>query len=165
MNRRSQMKRMTALCVLLALFMGLMTLRLADLQLVNGADYRQQAERTIVRAYSQPAARGEILDRYGRPLISNALGFSITFDYFTWDDETQNETILRLCQIAEDAGLEYYDSLPISAAAPFAYTFSSLEDEEAKKMRSFLAESDNRKLWDIKVDKPKVPAQKVWSKE
>ena len=32
-------------------------------------------------------------------------------------------------------------------------------------MRSFLAESDNRKLWDIKVDKPKVPAQKVWSKE
>ena len=30
MNRRSQMKRMTALCVLLALFMGLMTLRLAD---------------------------------------------------------------------------------------------------------------------------------------
>lgn len=163
MNRRSQMKRMTALCVALVVFVGLIVLRLADLQLVNGAAYRQQAQRTIVRTYSQPAARGEILDRYGRPLISNALGFSITFDYFAWDEETQNETILRLCEIAEEAGLEYHDSLPVSAAAPFSYTFSSLEDEEAKKIKTFF--EDNRERWSIKIQRPKTPSQKEWRKE
>ena len=163
MNRRSQMKRMTALCALLTLFIGLIGLRLADLQLVNGAAYRQQAERTIVRTYSQPAARGEILDRYGRPLISNSLGFSISFDYFTWDEETQNETILRLCDIAEEAGLEYYDSLPVSAAAPFSYTFSSMEDEEAKKMRAFFEKK--REDWKIKIQRPQSPSQKEWRKE
>ena len=163
MNRRSQMKRMTALCALLTLFIGLIGLRLADLQLVNGAAYRQQAECTIVRTYSQPAARGEILDRYGRPLISNSLGFSISFDYFTWDEETQNETILRLCDIAEEAGLEYYDSLPVSAAAPFSYTFSSMEDEEAKKMRAFFEKK--REDWKIKIQRPQSPSQKEWRKE
>lgn len=157
------MKRMTALCVVLVVFVGLIALRLADLQLVNGATYRQQAQRTIVRTYSQPAARGEILDRYGRPLISNALGFSITFDYFAWDEETQNETILRLCEIAEEAGLEYHDSLPVSAAAPFSYTFSSLEDEEAKKIKTFF--EDNRERWSIKIQRPKTPSQKEWRKE
>lgn len=163
MNRRSQMKRMAFLCVMLTLFLGLITLRLADLQLVNGAAYREEGERKITRTYTQPAARGEILDRYGRPLISNALGFSITFDYFTWDSQAQNETILRLCQIAEDAGLEYYDSLPVSAAAPFSYTFSSLEDEQAKKMKTFFEE--NRESWGIKVDRPKLPSQKEWGRE
>lgn len=157
------MKRMTALCVALVVFVGLIVLRLADLQLVNGAAYRQQAQRTIVRTYSQPAARGEILDRYGRPLISNALGFSITFDYFAWDEETQNETILRLCEIAEEAGLEYHDSLPVSAAAPFSYTFSSLEDEEAKKIKTFF--EDNRERWSVKIQRPKTPSQKEWRKE
>lgn len=157
------MKRMTALCVALVVFVGLIVLRLADLQLVNGAAYRQQAQRTIVRTYSQPAARGEILDRYGRPLISNALGFSITFDYFAWDEETQNETILRLCEIAEEAGLEYHDSLPVSAAAPFSYTFSSLEDEEAKKIKTFF--EDNRERWSVKIQRPQTPPQKEWRKE
>lgn len=157
------MKRMTALCVALVVFVGLIALRLADLQLVNGAAYRQQAQRTIVRTYSQPAARGEILDRYGRPLISNALGFSITFDYFAWDEETQNETILRLCEIAEEAGLEYHDSLPVSAAAPFSYTFSSLEDEGAKKIKTFF--EDNRERWSVKIQRPKTPSQKEWRKE
>ena len=163
MNRRSQMKRMAFLSVVLTLFLGLITLRLADLQLVNGAAYREEGERKITRTYSQPAARGEILDRYGRPLISNALGFSITFDYFTWDSQTQNETILRLCQIAEDAGLEYYDSLPVSAAAPFSYTFSSMEDEQAQKMKAFFEQHQDK--WSTKIDRPKVPAQKVWRKE
>lgn len=157
------MKRMALLSVVLTIFLGLITLRLADLQLVNGAAYREEGERKITRTYSQPAARGEILDRYGRPLISNALGFSITFDYFTWDSQAQNETILRLCQIAEDAGLEYYDSLPVSAAAPFSYTFFSMEDEQAQKMKAFFEQ--HRDQWSTKISRPKVPAQKEWRKE
>ena len=80
MNRRSQLKRMALLSGFLVVALGLMVLRLVDLQIVNGASYREKAQRKILRTYDQPASRGEILDCYGRPLVSNTLGFSISFD-------------------------------------------------------------------------------------
>lgn len=124
MNRRSQIKRVGLLCTLMVLICGLMVLRLVDLQVVNGAAYREEAERKILRTYKQPASRGEILDCYGRPLVSNALGFSITFDYYSWDWKAQNDVILRICAITENAGIPHYDTLPVTLEAPFAYTFA-----------------------------------------
>lgn len=59
MNRRSQIKRVGLLCTLMVLICGLMVLRLVDLQVVNGAAYREEAERKILRTYKQPASRGE----------------------------------------------------------------------------------------------------------
>ena len=65
---------------MMVLIAGLMVLRLVDFQIVNGAAYRQEAERKILRTYEQPASRGEILsDYYGRPLVSSPLSHSITF--------------------------------------------------------------------------------------
>ena len=66
MNRRSQLKRMALLRGFLVVALGLMVLRLVDLQIVNGATYREKAQRKILRTYDQPASRGEILDCYGR---------------------------------------------------------------------------------------------------
>lgn len=151
MNRRSQIKRVGLLCTLMVLVCGLMVLRLVDLQVINGAAYREEAERKILRTYKQPASRGEILDAYGRPLVSNALGFSIAFDYFTWDRDKQNDVILRICAIVDDAGIAHYDTLPITADAPFAYTFASQEEESAKKLISFFEE--NKKAFRIDVPK------------
>lgn len=135
----------------MVLICGLMVLRLVDLQVVNGAAYREEAERKILRTYKQPASRGEILDCYGRPLVSNALGFSITFDYYSWDWKAQNDVILRICAITENAGIPHYDTLPVTLEAPFAYTFASKEEEGAKKLISFF--EDNRKAWRIEEDK------------
>ena len=58
MNRRNQIRRIGVLCSMMVLIAGLMVLRLVDLQIVNGAAYRQEAERKILRTYEQPASRG-----------------------------------------------------------------------------------------------------------
>ena len=123
MNRRNQIRRIGVLCSMMVLIAGLMVLRLVDLQIVNGAAYRQEAERKILRTYEQPASRGEILDCYGRPLVSNALGFSITFDYYSWDSKLQNNVILQICAITDAAGLTHADSLPVTTTAPFLRCF------------------------------------------
>ena len=154
MNRRSQLKRMALLSGFLVVALGLMVLRLVDLQIVNGATYREKAQRKILRTYDQPASRGEILDCYGRPLVSNTLGFSISFDYYSWEKEEQNQVILDICAITQQAGLEHYDTLPITTDAPFAYTFASYEEDTAKNLRSFI--EDNEKLWRIPVEKEEL---------
>ena len=51
MNRRSQLKRMALLSGFLVVALGLMVLRLVDLQIVNGATYREKAQRKILRTY------------------------------------------------------------------------------------------------------------------
>ncbi len=70
-----------ALLVMLLLCAGLAGSRLVDLQLVR-------TDRNISRpAVSDDddldglAARGEILDRYGRPMVSNKTGFSLVLLY------------------------------------------------------------------------------------
>ena len=154
MNRRSQLKRMALLSGFLVVALGLMVLRLVDLHIVNGAAYREKAQRKILRTYDQPASRGEILDCYGRPLVSNTLGFSISFDYYSWEKEEQNQVILDICAITQQAGIEHYDTLPITTDAPFAYTFASYEEDTAKNLRSFI--EDNEKLWRIPVEKEEL---------
>ena len=154
MNRRSQLKRMALLSGFLVVALGLMVLRLVDLQIVNGAAYQEKAQRKILRTYDQPASRGEILDCYGRPLVSNTLGFSISFDYYSWEKEEQNQVILDICAITQQAGIEHYDTLPITTDAPFAYTFASYEEDTAKNLRSFI--EDNEKLWRIPVEKEEL---------
>ncbi|MCQ4866713.1 hypothetical protein, partial [Pseudoflavonifractor phocaeensis] len=53
---------------------------LYDLQSVRGADFRSQAVRKITKPETVEAARGQILDRYGRGLVSNRTSYQVTLD-------------------------------------------------------------------------------------
>ena len=134
--------------------LGLMVLRLVDLQIVNGAAYREEAQRKILRTYDQPASRGEILDCYGRPLVSNTLGFSISFDYYSWEKEEQNQVILDICAITQQAGLEHYDTLPITTDAPLPTPLPLTKKTRPKTSVPFI--EDNEKLWRIPVEKDEL---------
>ena len=71
-----------------------------------------------------------------------------------WEKEEQNQVILDICAITQQAGIEHYDTLPITTDAPFAYTFASYEEDTAKNLRSFI--EDNEKLWRIPVEKEEL---------
>lgn len=60
----------------LAIF-GLFVLRLWDLQIVRGADFRAQADNNRFRLETVDAPRGVIYDRNGTPLVHNAPSFEI----------------------------------------------------------------------------------------
>lgn len=80
------------------------------------------------------AARGEILDRNGAPLVTNRQGNSITFNAtaFPKDQEKRNEIIVSLVQLCEANGVEYIDKLPIKVSKKSGkYVFRNKEENAA----------------------------------
>jgi penicillin-binding protein 2 len=64
-------RRTAALFLLIFLGLGLLHLRLADLQLLHGTEWRDLAENNRLRRLPLPGARGWIYDRRGRVLAEN----------------------------------------------------------------------------------------------
>lgn len=80
------------------------------------------------------AARGEILDRNGAPLVTNRQGNSITFHAtsFPTDQEKRNEIIVSLVQLCEANGVEYIDKLPIKVSTKSGkYVYRDKEENAA----------------------------------
>lgn len=63
--------------LLLAVPLSLVTLRLIVLQVVHGADFRQQTEHNRLRVQILPAPRGAIIDHAGQPLVQNVPDFTL----------------------------------------------------------------------------------------
>lgn len=121
-NKTKLLRRLIALCGVLLLVVGGAVARLFSLQIVNGEQYQLKAQRKLTGNLTVTASRGEILDRYGRPLVTNKTVLSLRIDYAYWDKEKQNQNILTLAQLVRADGKTVEDSLPISTTAPFTYT-------------------------------------------
>lgn len=114
--------------MVLALLCGVSAAGLYALQIINGEQYRMQAERHLTSTSVVSAARGEILDRYGRPLVTNESVYSIRFDYAYWDQENQNDILLQLVQLVISAGVDVPTILPITQQAPYTFTCNADDD-------------------------------------
>ncbi len=113
----------------LAVFTFLCVARLFNLQIVHGDEYREKAENRLVRAYPIKAPRGEILDRYGRPMVTNSMGYYIQMQRVNNDNKTLNKTIHNLINIFESDSVEYIDQFPIKGN-PYGFDFSDSENPE-----------------------------------
>ena len=96
---------------------------LYDLQYVHGADYLAQSRRKIAKTETVEAARGKILDRYGRVLVTNRESYNVSLDTSFMEDT--NATLLKLLDICRQEGVTWTDTLPVSAEAPFVFTFDT----------------------------------------
>ncbi len=105
--------------ILLAICTGYV-LRLVKLQLIDGASYLEQSMNRVVSKSTLPAVRGEILDRYCRPLVTNTSSLSVEINLVACPD--LNGTIAALEGLFEEYGEDYRDTFPISAEQPFLYT-------------------------------------------
>lgn len=105
---------------------------LYDIQIVNGEYYRAQNSTLSTYTVTIEAARGEIVDRNGNPLVTNRQGNSIILDaaYFPSSEENdeRNAIIMNLIELFEANGEEYVNNLPlVQSADGIAFT----EDEDA----------------------------------
>ena len=117
-NRRT-LAVAAVLAVMLAVFVGV----LYNLQIVHVEDYRAMSVVKIDNRVTVEGARGELLDRYGRELVTNRAVYRITLNTRLMGDEAQrNPNLMELINICRDNGLSWSDSLPISTTAPFTYT-------------------------------------------
>lgn len=122
MDRFFSRGRLGVLSILLAALLALYLVTLYKLQIVEGAAYYESSTNSIVTTKTVTAARGDILDRYGRVLISNRTCSNIVIDsdeLFEQDDP--NAIILQLIEIVESCGEEHIDTMPVTMEAPFEY--------------------------------------------
>lgn len=105
--------RFNILMIIVALVGIIFTLQLFNLQIVNGASYREQSENRLVRTISVSAPRGEIYDRYGKLLVTNEMGYTANLYYTKISKIELNEVLLKFANILEKNGDEYYNNFPI----------------------------------------------------
>ena len=126
------------LAALLLVFAG----TLYQLQIVKGDEYRAASTVKIANVETVEAARGEIVDRYGRSLVGNRATYEITLNTSVMGKEAErNAILLELIHICQDNGITWTDTLPISEDAPFTYTSDSplvYTDKEGKVQFNYL---------------------------
>ena len=126
-------KRIWVLAVVAVLAAVVFFGRLYFLQIVSGEDYLERSAKRTSRTVTVTAPRGEILDRFGRPLVTNRMSFSVVFDATTWDKTRREEILTSLITLCDGAGQEYIDTLPVSANQPFVYTYNLGAGESSER--------------------------------
>lgn len=107
--------------------------RLFFMQIVNGEEADASLTSSVTREVTIPAARGNIYDRYGRPLAVNEAAFSVEIDdSITVDYEDADAEAVSLYKKLIKNGYVVGDDLPITKDAPYEFTISSDELEEWK---------------------------------
>lgn len=124
----------TLIIAILTLYIG----RLVNIQIVNGASYAAQGDFVSIRNVTVEAARGEILDRNGNPIVTNRQGNSIILDaaYFpTSDNKEQNDIILALIQLLESRGETWDNDLPLVFGEDGSVSFATDRETDISTMK------------------------------
>lgn len=123
MERPIRTGRIAALAVILAVLLVIFLVALYKLQIVEGNAYYEESRNTVASTQRVKAARGNILDRYGRVLVSNTSCNNLVFnvdDLFDQDDP--NAVLLQMVHAVWASGDTYTDELPVTMSPPFEYT-------------------------------------------
>ncbi len=117
--------RLFAFGLLVVALLALCVGTLYKLQIIEGAAYYEESQNKQVSEQTVTAARGNILDRYGRVLVSNRECYNLKISdtrLFSDEVEDPNAVILQMINMVEAAGDNYTDDLPITKEPPFEYT-------------------------------------------
>lgn len=118
--------------VILVYILGFILLgRLFFLQIVKGKEYREMSNTRLTRESTIEAARGNILDKDGKVLATTKTGYSIELYKTKIDDETLNNTILKMIKLLEKNKDGYINNFPITSD----YKFTISSDEEISKWK------------------------------
>lgn len=115
--------RFNIITVLIYIVGIILIAKLFSLQIVHGAEYREESNTRLTRESIIEAARGSILDRTGQELVTSGMEFSLEMYKSKVDNQTLNQDILNMVQVLEKYNCSYLDIFPISID-PFTFTIS-----------------------------------------
>lgn len=134
-------RRAFALALTIFLIFSLFSLRLFRVEIIEGKSYAELASKSSGITVPITASRGEILDRYLRPMVVNRTSFSIVFDYAFFphgksdaDQKKENDILLSLTDLLSSEGNTWNDTLPITKTAP--YSFEEGRDNSVSNLKS-----------------------------
>ena len=129
--------RITPLFLILGLFLMGATARLYNLQITHGEINQMQAEKRMARTVSVPAARGEMLDRFGRPLVTNHVSYNLRIDLSKLELSSEpNDVIDRLTRLMRSQDVPYEDNFPV-VAGPYRFKMN-LSEQDKLYMEQFV---------------------------
>ena len=136
--KKNNLNRYYIISVLVILLICLIFIKLFNLQVVNGVTYIAQSENKLLSSHTITATRGEITDRFGRPLVTSRMGFDLIAYKEYIEDEKLNQLILDTVNILEKYEASYYDTLPISENGEFIFNSPDYSAEsDFKKNNDF----------------------------
>lgn len=122
MNKLVKSGRVAMIFILLVVMLAVYLVFLYKLQIIQGEEYYNRSNETTTEERRVTASRGNLLDRYGRVLVSNKECYNLTIDTAKlFASEDPNSTILELIEMVEAFGDSYTDDLPITTEPPFEY--------------------------------------------
>ncbi|MCL2665286.1 MAG: penicillin-binding transpeptidase domain-containing protein [Defluviitaleaceae bacterium] len=130
--RRFITSRLLWIAVLTSVLFYLLFVKLFDLQIVLFDTYK--AAPPPVKTVTVPlfAPRGEIFDRFGRPLAVNVTTYTLVLDTSV---PITNDALLALANLLEKNGEQYADTFPISETEPFVFTWPDNSSREWRESR------------------------------
>ena len=142
-NAGLNFRRVLALLLVIVVVLGIFSVRLFQIQIVQGEEYAKLADESYKTSVSIAASRGEIVDCNQIPLVSNRTSYAVILDYNYFPHGTssermkqQNDCLLLLVQLLKANNEEWIDSLPITATPP--YTFEEDRESGVERLKKSL---------------------------
>ena len=126
------------------------------LQVVEGAQWRANANYNVTQSETVDGVRGDILDRNGRVLVSNQLGYAVELDTSLMGEHT-NEVLSQLLALCQEEGVEWSDTLPVSKQAPWTYT-------KEENLFAYISEGEDGKTQTLPTQLGKLAEEYEWVK-
>ena len=134
MYNRNKTERAVIIVILVAVLFLMCIIRLFNLQIINGEEYRKISEDKLYVAMSVKAPRGEILDRYGSVLVGNRTGFSVQVKDIGMQRPEFSKMIKELIVLLNKEEVVVTDTFPVTEEEPFTFTFKTTDDKTSEQL-------------------------------
>ena len=134
---RQNPRIITLISIMLVIF-TVFGIRAADFQVVTAEDFSLKNAHLTAISTKIPATRGEIVDRYGRPIATNRDGYSIVFNSAYMKKSDYNSAIKTLTNLLASYECEWEDRLPMTMTVPYEFT----DESGAKRLKKTLKLND-----------------------
>lgn len=134
--------------------------QLFNLQIVHGKEYRETSNTRLTRESILKAARGGIKDRSGIELAGTKTGYSVELYKSKIDNDTLNNTILKMVNVLEQNQDSYVDNFPITVE-PFAFNMSEERQISWKKANKIQEDATVEQCFDFFKEKYKIKNENV----
>ena len=132
-------RRIGIVLVTFIFIMSLFSLVLYDMQIIQtgGKTDNTSTFTTLTRV---KAARGNILDRNGKVLVSNRASFDLAINHYVLISANgTNEYLYQLVKCCEELGIEYIEHFPVSKTYPFSYTLDDYNSTWQSYFQTYIA--------------------------
>ncbi len=119
----------------------ILIIQLFNLQIVHGQEYVETSNLRLTRESTLKAARGNITDNSGTVIVGTSTSHNLEIYKSKIDNNTLNETLLKVANVLEQNNSKYIDNFPISIN-PFQFMYGGdVEKEKKWKLQNKLDEN------------------------